>query len=149
MTVLLAVPTLAGAQSARPTVHRRACSVQHRFLGSRSHYRWWRGTSRDRADESLKTTTYAYGAGRCQRIAFGRWRQIMNLAFGHYPQSHGSFFFPGLKGTWRHVRTVQVPNTCGDEGSSFSTPYGWFSLRVSNRGGRLIGTGTAKLRLAC
>jgi hypothetical protein len=149
MAALLGVPTLAGAQSAQPTAHRRACSVQHRFLGSRSHDRWWRGTSRNPADESLKTTTYAYGSGPCYRIAFRRWQQIFNLAFAYQGNGNGSFSYPGIKGTWRHTRTVQVPNTCEDGDSLSSTPYGWFSLRVSNLGGRLIGTGTVKLRLAC
>ena len=140
----LAVPAMASAQS---TGDPHACSVQHRYLGSRSHDRWWRGVAHDRGDESLKTTTYAYGSGSCRRIAFGRWRQIINLVFAH--QGNGSFSDPGIQGTWRHVKTVQVPDTCGDEGSSFSTPYGWFNLRVSDLDGRLIGTGTVKLRLAC
>jgi hypothetical protein len=48
----LAVPAMASAQS---TGGRHACSVQRRYLGSRSHYKWWRGTAHDPADESLKT----------------------------------------------------------------------------------------------
>jgi len=150
VAALLGVPALAGAQSAQPTAHRRACSVQHHFLGSRSHYRWWRGTSGNPADESLKTTSYAYGSGSCHPIAFRRWLQIMNLAFGDSPHGHGSFSYPGITGTWRLIKSVQVPNTCeGPNGLPSSTPYGFFSLRVSNLDGRLIGTGTAKLRLAC
>jgi hypothetical protein len=70
-----------------------------------------------------------------------------SLVLAH--QGNGSFSGPGIQGTWRHVKTVQVPDTCGDEGSSFSTPYGWFNLHVSDLDGRLIGTGTVKLRLAC
>jgi hypothetical protein len=146
LTAFLAVPGLAGAQTSG---HRRACSVQHHFLGARSNFHWWRGTSRNPADESLKTTTYAYGSGSCARIAFRRWTQLMNLAFGHFLQGHGSLSAPGIRGTWRHIRTVQVPNTCEGDGSSSSTPYGVFGLRISNLSGRLLGTGTAKLRLAC
>jgi hypothetical protein len=145
---LLAVPALA---SARPAVQRHACAVQHRYLGAGSKFHWWRGTSSNPADQSLRTTTYRYGSGPCARIAFGRWRQIINLTFnqGDNGKAKGSFSGPGFQGTWRHIKTVQVPNTCGDEGSTFATPYGWFALRVSNLNGRLIGTGTMKLRLAC
>jgi hypothetical protein len=148
MMALLAVPSLA---SAKPTGHRHACSVQHRFLGAGSHDHWWRGTAKNPADESLKTTTYRYGSGSCSRVAFGRWIQIMDQAFGHFPHSHGKFSAPGIRGTWRHIRTVQVPHTSvgSGAGSLGPTPYGWFSLRFSDLTGRLIGTGTAKLRLAC
>lgn len=142
----LAVPAMASAQS---TGHRQPCSVQHRYLGSRSHYRWRRGTAQNRADESLKTTTYRYGPGSCHRIAFRRWRQIISLVFAH--QGHGSFSGPGIIGSWRHIKTLEVPHTCEGDGSpaSESAPYGWFALRVSDLDGRLIGTGTVKLRLAC
>ena len=153
LVMALAIPAVASAHPAQATGHRHACAVQHRFLGGRSDYRWWRGTSKNPADQSLRTTTYRYGSGPCARIAFQRWTQIMNQAFGHYPHSHGSFSAPGIRGTWRHIKTVQVPDTCGDSasgsGSLSSTPYGWFALRLSNLNGRLLGTGTAKLRLAC
>jgi hypothetical protein len=144
---LAALLTIPAAASAQPTVHRHACSVQHHYLGPSSNFHWWRGTTHNPADESLKTTTYAYGSGSCHRIAFQRWDSIINLVAGH--PNHGSVSGHGLVGTWRRIRTVQVPHTCGDGGTTFSTPYGWFSLRVADRDGTLIGTGTVKLRLAC
>jgi hypothetical protein len=145
---LLAVPAVAGA---RPAVQRHVCAVQHRFLGSRSDYRWWRGTSRNPADESFRTTTYRYGSGSCARIPFRRWRSISNYVFSHGSsgQAGGSLSGPGIRGTWRHIKTFEIPNTCEDGGPSGSTPYGLFGLRVSNLSGRLLGTGTVKLRLAC
>jgi hypothetical protein len=146
VTALLAVPTLAGAQA---TGQRHTCSVQNRFAGSRSNGRWWRGTTSEPGAQTLKTTAYAYGSGSCPRIAFARWKQAMNQAFDHSTQGHGSFSAPGIRGAWRHIRTVQVPNTCSDGSSTSSTPYGIFGLRLSALNGRLLATGTAKLRLAC
>lgn len=143
----LALPAIAGGQS---TGRRHACSVQSHYLGSESHYNWSRGKAHDPADESLKTTSYAYGSGSCQPIAFRRWLQLINLVSEH--PGNGSFSGPGIRGRWRHIKTVQIPHTCGTGLPSaplVSTLYGWFSLRVSDLDGRLVGTGTLKLRLAC
>jgi hypothetical protein len=143
----LAVPVAAGAQS---TDHRHACSIVHRYLGAHGHFKWTRGITHDPAAETLRTTSYAYGSDSCHPIAFQRWFQIINLVFARQERGHGSFSGPSITGTWRHLRTVQVPKTCGGDGGSLSsTPYGWFSLRVSDLDGRLIDTGTVKLRLAC
>jgi hypothetical protein len=140
---VLAVPVAAGAQS---TDHRHVCSVVHRYLGAHG---WTRGVPHDPGAETLRTTSYAYGSDSCHPIAFQRWLQIINLVFAHQELGHGSFSGPSITGEWRHLKTVQVPKTCGDGGSLSSTPYGWFSLRVSDLDGRLIDTGTVKLRLAC
>lgn len=145
---LLAVPAVA---SARPAVQRHACAVQHHFLGSRSHYRWWRGRPKNPGAESFRTRTYRYGSGPCARIRFSRWLSISNFVFGHADgrKRSGAFSGPGIRGSWRRTKVVEVPNTCDGTGTPSSTPYGWFAIRVSNLNGRLLGTGTVKLRLAC
>lgn len=142
----LAVPVAAGAHS---TDHRHVCSVQHRYLGANGHFRWTRGLTHDPAAETLRTTSYAYGAHTCHPIAFRRWFKIINLVFAHQGKGHGSFSGPGITGTWKRLRTIEIPRTCGGGGSLSSTPYGWFSVRVADLNGRLIATGTVKLRLAC
>jgi hypothetical protein len=150
----LAVPAMANTQS---TARRHACSVQHYYSSISG---WKRGTAHDPADESLKATTYADGSGSCHPLALRRWIQIASQVFtGDENEGNlenegngGSFSVPGFRGTWRHLKTVQVPHTCGSgvpHTPLMSTLYGWFSLRVFDLNGGLVDTGTLKLRLAC
>jgi hypothetical protein len=151
---VLAVPAMANTQS---SARRHPCSVQ-RYHSSISG--WKRGAAHAPADESLKATTYAHGSSSCHPLALRRWLRIANQVFtGEENEGNlgnvgngGSFSGPGFRGTWRHLKTVQVPHTC-DPGLPHhplvSTLYGWFSLRVSDLNGRLLDTATLKLRLAC
>jgi hypothetical protein len=143
--------------SAKSTARAHVCSVQRYYSSTAG---WTRGTARYPADESLKATTYARGSDSCHPLALRRWFQIDNQVFtGEENEGNletagnsGSFSVSGFSGTWRHLKTVQVPRTC-DPGLPntplMSTSYGWFSLRVSDRNGTPIATATLKLRLAC
>jgi hypothetical protein len=143
--------------NAQSTARPHACSVQRYHNSGRG---WKSGTTRDPADESLKVTTYARGSDSCRPFPLRRWVLIASQVFtgeqnaGNLEKTGngGSFSGPGFRGTWKHLETVQVPDTCGSglpNAPLASTDYGWFSLRATDLNGTLLATATLKLRLAC
>ena len=142
---------IVGVSNAHSAGSRHTCYVVHYHAGA-SH--WSRGTTHDPAEESLATTAYAYGAGPCQSIGFPVWSRLIDVVTYDdqaLQRTHGSFSSTGIPGTWRLLKTVQVPKSCGggQSGELFSSEYGYFALSVESDDGALASTGTLKIRLSC